>query len=136
MKKTILTAVAAGAIAICGAASAQDLGTVLGTLLGYGSPVYTNPTVVNGVQYQSVYTDRYGRQVGIDQNGNHVVLQASNYGRCGIVGHDAVGNPIYGPTRYGGYACPGTVWGVNNGDRDGDGVADARDRWPDNRRHW
>jgi hypothetical protein len=137
MKKTILAAVAAGALAIGGAAGAQDLGDVLTNILGFGQPNYGAPAVVAGTQYQSVYTDQYGRQVGIDQNGNQVVISGSNRGRCGIVGHDAYGQPIYGPTRYGGLACPGTAWGFNgNRDRDGDGVADARDRWPDNRRYW
>ena len=38
MKKYILSAVAAGGLALGGAASAQDLGPILGSILGYGSP--------------------------------------------------------------------------------------------------
>lgn len=166
MKKTILAAVAAGALAVGGAASAQDFGTVLGSIFGFGTPTYNHntypgqyaypgqygyptynsrgtPAVVAGTQpyygnygqygqygqsgtYGSqVYVDQYGRQVTMDQYGRQVIVQP-NTGSYGITGYDAWGRPVYGTTTYG-----NRTW-----DRDGDGVADSSDRWPNDRRYW
>lgn len=164
MKKLILSAVAAGALAVGAAASAQDLGGILSGIFGYGQPTYqtypghpaypsTNrgtPAVVAGTQPygsyghsgstygQQVYVDQYGRQVMIDQYGRHVLVQP-NSGTYGITGYDQWGRPIYGTvqgsttygTPYGTYGYSGGTW-----DRDGDGVANTRDRWPDDRRYW
>ena len=156
MKKFILSAVAAGALAVGGAASAQDLGAVVSSLFGFGAPSYptystSQPAVVAGTGYgqygyygnhntypgtSQVYVDQYGRQFSYDQYGRQVYVQPStNYG---IVGYDQWGRPVYGTTSttttYGttqypyGYSRPG--------DRDGDGVANINDRWPDDRRYW
>lgn len=175
MKKFILTAVAAGALAAGGAASAQDIGSVLSGIFGYGGqpayqtypgyPTNTNrgiPAVVAGTQpyntqpygtygadvygngtygngtygggaYGSqVYVDPYGRQVMIDQYGRQVLVQPST-SSYGITGYDQWGRPIYGSTTYGNTTYGG---GYSSWDRDGDGVANAQDRWPDDRRYW
>ncbi len=167
MKKFILTAVAAGALAVGGAASAQDIGTVIGSLFGFGQPAYPSystgiPAVVAGTQpyntqpygtyganvygnntyggttYGSqVYVDQYGRQVTIDQYGRHVLVQP-NTGSYAITGYDQWGRPIYGTTTYGNTTYGATTYGYSGRtwDRDGDGVANAQDRWPDDRRYW
>ena len=179
MKKLILTAVAAGAMAVGGAASAQSFGDVLGSIFGYGQPTYnqgygtpqygyggSQPAIVAGAQgtvyvdqygrrvdqygrllstpsygSQQLYQDQYGRQFYYDQYGRQVIVQSStnvyganNYGTStyggantyGITGYDAWGRPVYGNT--GSYA-------YNTRDRDGDGVADSYDRYPDDRRY-
>ena len=174
MKKLIASAVAAGALAFGGAASAQDLGSVIANVLGFGQPTYnhgygypssnygypnysygshnqyggnvTYPAVVAQQPYgtQNVYVDRYGRQVHIDQYGRHVLVQQpsnqlysagyDSYGRA--IYRDAWGNHVYSNgARYHGsvysQARSNSHW-----DRDGDGVANHQDRWPDDRRYW
>lgn len=135
MRKFILSALAAGALGLAGAASAQDLGAVIGSIFGFGTPTYPTygndiPAVVAGtVPYGStVYVDQYGRQVTIDRYGRQVLVQPStNYG---ITGYDAWGRPIYGyGSAYGNYAL------ANPNDRDGDGVVNWNDRWPDDPRY-
>jgi len=162
MKKSLLAAVAAGALAVGGAASAQDFGGILSNIFGYGSPTYNHntypsypystyggtysrgtPAVVAGTQPYgtygqygnygtqpyggTVYVDQYGRQVQVDQYGRQVYVQP-NTNTYGITGYDAWGRPVYGTTA-GGYN--NRSW-----DSDGDGVADANDRWPNDRRYW
>jgi hypothetical protein len=176
MKKFILTAVAAGALAVGGAASAQDLGGILGNIFGFGQPTYPTygtstptPAVVAGTQQSyggGVYVDQYGRQVDqygrpltidpygrqvdqygrqvtIDQYGRQVLVQP-NTGSYGITGYDQWGRPIYGTTTYGsntygsttyGGTVYGSGYGARTWDRDGDGVANAQDRWPDDPRY-
>lgn len=155
MKKFILGAVAAGALAIGGAASAQDLGAVIGSLFGYGTPQYgystSQPAVVAGTQYgtqygapygATVYSDQYGRRFYYDQYGRQVVLNGATYGtNQAIVGYDSWGRPVYGSTQT--YSYPSTTYPYggsyaygNSWDRDGDGIANTRDRWPDDRRYW
>lgn len=142
MNNFILSAVAAGALALGGAASAQDLGSILGNIFGYygnqSTPAVVAGTVPHGSQ---VYVDPSGRQVHVDQYGRHVYVQpnTSNYG---IVGYDAWGRPVYGTTHvynqpnvYGDAAYPGYA-ASPSWDRDGDGIANSRDRWPDDRRYW
>lgn len=148
MKKFILTAVAAGALAVGGAASAQDLGSVLGNLFGFGTQTYPTynsgiPAVVAGTQGSTVYTDQYGRHIYYDQYGRQVIQQQNSYSNPvilpnpTIIGYDQWGRPVYGQsqygttTRYGNYAYGTSTW-----DRDGDGIANTRDRWPDDRRYW
>ena len=122
MKKILLTTVAAGALALCGAASAQDLGevianqvlsNVLGTnVLGYGVPYSAHDTI------QGSYRDEYGRLWVIDGAGRHtMVAPGTEYG--GVVGAPLA----YNTNRY--YR-----------DSDGDGVVDARDRRPYDARRW
>lgn len=138
MKKFVLTAIAAGALAAGTAASAQDLGTVLGSIFGYGQPTYSQgiPAVVAGTQ--QVYTDNYGRQYYYDQYGRQVYVN-NGVQQQQIVGYDQWGRPIYGQV----YGNSGYVY--NNGqyayggqyrrwDRDGDGVANRDDRYPDDPR--
>ncbi len=121
MKKFILSAVAAGALSVGGAASAQDLGGVIGSLFGFGSP----PAAA---QPGSVYIDQYGRQVAIDQFGRHRILQSA----VGIVGYDAWGRPVYGniASRSGNRAIGAAVSAAQSGDNDGDGVINMYDRMP------
>lgn len=144
MKKIILGAVAAGALAIGGTAAAQDLGAVLSNIFGYPSyPTYPTqpaygpsiPAVVAGTQpygygagSTTIYTDQYGRQYYYDQYGQQVIVSQGQTSQ--IVGYDSWGRPVYGTTRYNNYALGGTNW-----DRDGDGIANTRDRWPDDRRY-
>lgn len=165
MKKFIISAVAAGALTIGGAASAQDIGSVITNLLGmflgdttsstttqtqvytdswgryyymdqYGRQVYLQP---------AGYTDSYGRQVYRDQYGRQLALTAptTTYGST-IVGYDSWGRPIYGNSgstysyggQYpysvynGGQYAQGSSW-----DYDGDGIANSRDRWPNDPRY-
>jgi hypothetical protein len=96
MKKTILSALAAGALALGGAASAQDLGGVLSSIFGFGTPSYpvynsgATPAVVAGTQSSgTVYVDQYGRRV--DQYGR--VLNVDQYGRP-IASVDQYGRPV------------------------------------------
>ena len=126
MKKFVLSTLAAGALAFGGAASAQDLGGVLSSIFGFGTPSYpvynsgATPAVVAGTQsYGTVYVDQYGRVLNVDQYGRQVIAQS---GPQATTGYDAWGRPIYG-------------YGYEQ-DRDGDGVADIRDRWPNDRRYW
>jgi hypothetical protein len=122
MKKFILSAMAAGALAVGGAASAQDVGDVLTNILGsFGVPIY-------GTQQQpgSVYVDQYGRQVYIDQYGRQVLVQPNTV--YGSTVYDAYGRPVY-TTPNGNYAY------ANPRDRDGDGVRNRLDRWPDDPRY-
>lgn len=151
MKKFILSAVAAGAMAVGGAASAQDFGTAIGQVLGsvFGAPTYNYGNygnygtygynqygqVIPGVVattpsygYNTTYVDAYGRQVYVDRYGRHVVQQSAV--PHGAVGYDAWGRPVYSQP-YGTYA-----YGSNSWDRDGDGIANTRDRWPDDRRYY
>lgn len=156
MKKSILLAMAAGALAIGSAASAQVYGWP-------GQPAYSTPAtpaVVAGTGYappsqygnhnaypdtygnnsypgtygNQVYVDPYGRQVTYDQYGRQVYVQP-NTGSYGIVGYDQWGRPLYGTTTT--TTTYGTVHGSlgSPGDRDGDGVANVNDRWPDDRRY-
>jgi hypothetical protein len=140
MKKLIVMAAAAGALAVGGAASAQDLGSVVGSLFGFGAPQQTYrgdiPAVVAGtVPYGStVTTDQYGRQVYVDQYGRQVLVQPQS--TTTIVGYDQWGRPIYGnTTTYGSYGTYGNYAYANPNDRDRDGVVNWNDRWPDDPRY-
>ncbi len=130
MKKLVVTVLAVGALAVGGAASAQDLGAVLGSILGLGSPTYTYPNapavVAGSVPYGTqVYTDQYGRQFYYDQYGRQVVVQQQPNPNP-IPGYDAWGRPIYGSGTYSyGYGQYRPY-----GDADGDGVANQYDRRP------
>ena len=174
MRKYIATAIAAGALAIGGAASAQDFGSILSNIFGFGTSSQSSsgtPAVVAG----TVYQDQYGRRFYYDQYGQQVYLQDSQqqqivgydswgrpiygtqnsqtqqimgydswgrpiYGTHGtqqqqqqIVGYDSWGRPIYGNS--GSYAY-GTQPRTSTWDRDGDGIPNSRDRWPDDSRYW
>ena len=149
MKKFILTAVAAGALAVGGAASAQDLGTVINSIFGIGTPTYnygyggSTPAVVAGTTpyygqtpyygtTNQIYADQYGRQFYYDQYGRQVFVQSQSnvYGNnvYGNVQYDQWGRPIYGTYS--------SNYGYRSWDRDGDGVANRQDRWPDDSRYF
>ena len=128
MKKFIFSAVAAGALAFGSTASAQDLGAILSNILGFGQPNYG--AVEQGVvvtPHGQVHTDAYGRRVYVDPNGRQYGIPQG-----AEVANDAYGRPMY-RDAYGrwAYVVSGSPY-----DRDGDGVADNGDRWPDDRRRW
>ena len=110
MRKTVLTAVAAGALLAAGAASAEGLGEYLGKLFGYGTPHVSGPIEVMGPQppMSTVYLDQQGRQVAIDVNGQRTLIAEA-------------GRPMMVST---------------NEDSDRDGIANTSDRWPFDRRYW
>jgi hypothetical protein len=146
MKKWIATALAAAALTAGTAAMAQDLGTIIGSIfgLGNGTPavVAGSTTVYQDTHGRRFYYDQYGRQVYM-QDPQQQILGYDSYGRPiysqsqqqQIVGYDSYGRPIYGaPPRayvYGG----GTSGPYARNDRDGDGVVNWQDRWPDDRRY-
>ncbi|GAB3768916.1 hypothetical protein GCM10028796_33260 [Ramlibacter monticola] len=142
MKRLIVMALAAGGLAVGSLASAQDLGAVITNILGFGSPGYTtsNPAVVAGTGVyvdpdgRQVYTVPNGtaRQVYVDPDGRQVYVQPNtNYG---ITGYDAWGRPIYGNNVYGNNAYRNYAQ-ANRRDRDGDGVINRYDRYPDDPRY-
>ena len=148
MRKLFATAIAAGAMAVGGAASAQDLGSVIANVFGLGTPSYGYnygynsgyPAVVAG--QQQLYRDSYGRTFYYDQYGRQVYVSSVSSGSQ-FMGYDAWGRPVYSSSTstpayvYGGtypynsgYAYNSRSW-----DRDGDGVSNGRDRWPDDPRY-
>jgi hypothetical protein len=145
MKKFILTAVATGALAFGGAASAQDVGSAILNLFGLGQPTYNYgygygaPSVAQG----QVYRDTYGRTFYYDQYGRQVYL--NNYSAPQtIMGYDQWGRPVYnggqtysygGNYPYGAYSYGGN-YSSRSWDYDGDGVDNSRDRWPNDPRYW
>jgi hypothetical protein len=168
MRKSIIMAVAAGALAIGGAASAQDLGSVLGSIFGYGNttPGYSTsqPAVVAGTtpyygstpygtygtygsntipEGTTLYADQYGRRFYYDQYGRQVMVdqvqQQQQQQQYGIVGYDQWGRPVYGNTStygtYGNGSSYGNYAYRTPDDRDGDGVPNWNDRWPDDPRY-
>lgn len=192
MKKFIYSAVAAGALAFGGAASAQDplgvLGTILGNI-GLGGTTGVYPGVVAQGQGQlhidqygrTFYYDQYGRQVyvGSDSSyGSNVYGGTTVYGTPGVYGRadqfgtyvdaygvrrmvDAYGRHLrldqygsyrdqYGRTVYLGadrrplyieqngqiYSASSVNTAIaSRRDRDGDGVRNRDDRYPDDPRY-
>ena len=131
MKKILLASVAAGALAMAGAASAQSLDGILTNILGFGGPnIGTGtPAPANGTPpLQGSYRDEYGRLWVVEQGGHHVMIpDGSTYG---ITGYSGDGRPMYGAVPNGGYAASRF-----ERDSDRDGVPDSRDRRPfDSRR--
>lgn len=91
MKKIILSAVAAGALAVTGAASAQGIGNaidnVFSGLFGYGNGSSATPAVVAGAgANQTIHVDTYGRHFYYDQYGRQVFVEgnAGTYNRAVI----------------------------------------------------
>ena len=162
MKKIFLTAVAAGALAAGGAASAQGFGASISNLFGFGTPQYSygtqypytystpsTPAVVAGTQpyygqryygnnqpYNTTYVDQYGRQVYVDQSGRHIV-QSNVYGGT-VHGGTTVyqGTDAWGRPVYNTAPYGTYAYGGNAWDSDGDGIANTRDRWPSDRRYY
>lgn len=81
MKKIILSAVAAGALAVTGAASAQGFGNaidnVFSSIFGYGSSNATPAVVAGAGANQTVYVDPYGRHFYYDTYGRQVFVDGS-----------------------------------------------------------
>lgn len=193
MRKSIIMAVAAGALAFGSAASAQDLGSILGSIFGqggystpqpavvapgyghygygqpgYGQPGYGQPGYGQPGYGQQVYSDQYGRRFYYDQYGRQIMLDqgGSNlygartvydqYGRAITLGQYGSYRDQWGRTVYLGAdgrpqyienngqvmilgsttpSYPGVAYAGRPGDRDGDGVANRNDRWPDDARY-
>ena len=125
MKKFIIAAAAAGALAAGGAASAQDVSTIINSIIGLAMPEFSQ-------SQQQIYQDQFGRQFYYDQYGRQVYVQTQPYST--IIGYDQWGRPLYSTNSYpysGQYAYGGSTW-----DYDGDGVSNSRDRWPNDPRYW
>ncbi|GAB3650750.1 hypothetical protein [Ramlibacter alkalitolerans] len=165
MKKLIVSIAAAGALAAGGAASAQGLEGVLpqvltnilgnvgvggtvgeGQVVGYppglpaNSGMLPNGTVFRQDDGELVYMDPAGRQLRLSVPSNDSAV-AGRYGRYGSY-IDPYGRRVY----YGADGRPayveqnGQVIGYGNSvarrnDRDGDGVANRVDRYPDDPRY-
>jgi hypothetical protein len=126
MKKILLSAAAAGALAFGGAASAQDLGAILSNILGYGNLNQSQwAAAVEHGPRGSIYRDGYGRNVIVEPNGRQTVVP-------GEVALDAIGRPMY-RDAWGNwsYVASGSPY-----DSDGDGVNDRYDRAPHDRLRW
>lgn len=132
MKKFVASAIAAAALAAGGAASAQDLGSIIANVFGLGTTTYGTPAVVATQPGQQIYADQYGRQFYYDQYGRMVYLNSQTQQ---IVGYDSWGRPVYSASTQPYYGS-NRYDGRNSWDRDGDGVADVRDRWPSDSRYW
>ena len=141
MKKLILSAVAVGALAIAGGAQADVIDSVGNTISRlFGVPY--DPTPAGAAPIVSVYTDAYGRHYQVDAAGRRLPLD--QYGSY----RDAWGRPVYlGANRQplyveqNGQLIPyASLAGSNYAmapsyDQDGDGVANAYDRFPQDPRY-
>ena len=134
MNKFILSALAAGALALGGAVSAQVVGSL---------PKPTDGSVPWYMTQGQVYVDTHGRQFFYDQYWRQVFLPPGY--TYGVIAHDSAGQPVYGavgPDRNFGVAPLDRRYGdvapdrrARDRDRDGDGVANRQDRWPDDPRY-
>jgi hypothetical protein len=141
MRKFILSAVAVGALAIAGGAQADVIDSVGNTISRiFGIPYDPGPTaavpIVNGI-----YTDAYGRRFQVDAAGRQIPLDQfgsyrDQWGRTVYLG--ANNQPIY-IEQDGQLLAYGSVAGTYalgpSYDRDGDGVANQYDRFPDDPRY-
>lgn len=73
MKRLILSLAAAAGLVAGGAASAQDVGTVLAQILGYPGAV-----AQGGYAPGTVYVDPYGRRIQVDRFGRHILLESGS----------------------------------------------------------
>ena len=141
MKKFILSAIALGAISIGGIAQADVIDSVGNTISRiFGVPYDARPSapvpVVNGV-----YTDAYGRRFQVDAAGRHVPLDQfgsyrDQWGRTVYLG--ANNQPLYieQDGRLISYGSDAGTYAMGpSGDRDGDGVANQYDRYPNDSRY-
>ena len=134
MKKFILIAAAAGALAAGGSAFAQDkvIPGSMYDMMRVPPAAQTNPEGVRAQTLpsgQRVFIDDQGRQVYVDEYGRQVIP--------GIIGYDAWGRAIMGSSTYpGNYAYSGNYpYARSRRDRDGDGVPNRADRYPDDPRY-
>jgi hypothetical protein len=137
MKKVILAAMAVGALAVGGVARADvidNVGNAISQL--FGVPYDPNPS---GAVPGDIFTGRDGHKYQVDASGRSVQIdQFGSYrdawGRTVYLG--ANGQPLYVEQNgaivpYGGRAyASGTPY-----DRDGDGVTNPYDRYPDDARY-
>jgi hypothetical protein len=137
MKKSILAAVAVGALAIGGAAQADLIDSVGNTISRiFGVPYDARPSgavpITNGI-----YTDAYGRRYQVDAAGRYIPLDQygsyrDQWGRTVYLGAD--NQPLYIEQNgqlipYGAYATAPSF------DSDGDGIANQYDRYPNDPRY-
>lgn len=125
MKKILLSAIAMGALAAAGAASAQGI---------QGSyPLGVQNSYDQGIR--GSYRDEYGDLWIVDQGGHHTKIPKG--ATVGIVGIRQDGLPQYGPLpdyrSYGNFGNYGNYARAYQ-DSDRDGVPDAQDRRPFNPR--
>ena len=119
MNKFFLTAVAAGALAAGATAFAQE-NVIPSSMYDMGIP----PAAQTNPEGGRITTDAYGRSVIVDRSGREIVPGV-------IVGYDAWGRAVYADGAYGNYAFTRrSAW-----DRDGDGIPNRRDRYPDDPRY-
>lgn len=140
MKKFILSSIAVAALGIGGVAQADVIDSVGNTISRiFGVPY--DPTPAGAAPTVSVYTDAYGRAFQVDAAGRHMPLD--RYGSY----RDQWGRTVYlGPDHRPAYVMQNgqiTAFGSNPNtyatgpmyDRDGDGVTNQYDRWPDDSRY-
>jgi hypothetical protein len=113
MRKSIVMALAAGALAAAGAASAQGVfnygGGYPGLIRGIAEAEQYGYNPAAGPQS---YIDQNGRQVYVDGNGN---LIAAVPPPSGPVAYDQWGRPVYGTyDSYGNYAYNNPNYAYNN----------------------
>ena len=140
MKKSILSAIALGALVIGGVAQADVIDSVGNTISRiFGVPYDARAPgvpIVNGI-YTDAYGHRYqldaaGRQIPLDQFGSY----RDQWGRTVYLGANR--QPLY--IEQNGQVIPYASVAGNYAmspsyDRDGDGVADSYDRFPADSRY-
>jgi hypothetical protein len=142
-----------GSYGVPGSYGSYGVGSGPGRILtdAYGRPVTMDEhgTYVDASGVR-MHIDAYGRHVRLDQYGSYrdqwgrlVYLGADRQprymeqnGRLAAVTGDVYGSNAYGGgIAYGGAAYPAPGYGAGSWDRDGDGVANHADRWPDDSRY-
>lgn len=140
MKKSILSALAAGALAIGGAAHADLIDGIGGTISRiFGVPYDPRPAAE--VPITNIYTDNDGRRYQVDAAGRRMPLdQFGSYrdawGRTVYLGANR--QPIFMEEngRLVPYGNPGGSYAMAPSyDQDGDGVANQYDRYPQDSRY-
>ena len=126
MKNFILVGVAAAALAVGATAFAQEhvIPGSIGGMMEIPPAAQTNP---DGGRIQTLPS---GRTIIVDPSGREIAPG-------GIIGYDLWGRPIMGSSVYpGDYAYSGnTPYARSRRDRDGDGVPNRMDRYPDDPRY-
>ena len=140
MKKFILSAMAVAAFAVGGVAQADVIDSVGNTISRiFGVPYDPSPSVT--LPIVNVYTDAYGHRFEVDAAGRRIPLDRfgsyrDQWGRTVYLG--ANNQPAY--IEQNGQLIPyGSVSGnyamAPSYDRDGDGVPNQYDRYPDDPRY-
>jgi len=142
MKKFIWSAMAVAAFAIGGGAQADVIDSVGNTISRiFGIPYDASPSGPVPIVHGSIYTDAYGRRFQIDAAGRQIPLDRFGsyrdpWGRTVYLGANK--QPLY--IEQDGQLLPyGSVAGTYamgpSFDRDGDGVTNQYDRFPDDARY-